>query len=177
MKENAVPDHGVRAPNFRKAREEAARLIKELGLKEPPVDPRKVAEYLGVSVSYYDFPEEFKNVSGYIQSQERNIIVNNDQSANRMFFTIAHELGHDVLHRDYATSNSYRVLPRNDKYEGIKPPEEVEADIFAANLLVPFPLLKKYDDFASISELARLFMVSNDVVRNQMYWMKATGNG
>lgn len=171
-----IPPRILHKPNFRKARQKATNLLTELKMKEPPIDPRKIADFLGVKVTYDDFPNEFKNVSGYIQSEERHIVVNTRQNDKRMFFTIAHELGHDLLHKDYAKSNDYRVLPRNDKYEGRKPPEEVEADIFAANLLVPFSVLKKYYKFASLSELSRLFMVSEDVIKNQLYWMQATGN-
>lgn len=176
MRNSASNSQKIRMPDFKKARSEAARLIKELGLKAPPIDPRQIASALGVDVEYRDFPNEFSDVSGYIRSQDRHIVVNNDQSPNRMFFTIAHELGHDILHREYAKSNRYQVLPRNDQYKGTKPPEEVEADIFAANLLVPF-LLKKYKPLASVRELSRLFMVSEDVIQNQLYWMSTTGNG
>ncbi|WP_272915751.1 ImmA/IrrE family metallo-endopeptidase [Aristophania vespae] len=67
-------------------------------------------------------------------------------------------------------------MPRNNIYKTAKPPEEVEADIFAANLLVPFNILKKYAPIASPCELARLFMVSEDVIHNQLYWMKIAGS-
>jgi Zn-dependent peptidase ImmA (M78 family) len=54
---------------------------------------------------------------------------------------------------------------------GKKPDEEKEANAFAATLLVPLNLLKRYKDVATISELSRMFMVSQDVILNRMKWL------
>ncbi|WP_408868457.1 ImmA/IrrE family metallo-endopeptidase [Aristophania vespae] len=66
----------------------------------PPIDPRKIAKFLGVGIKYRAFPKEHEDVVSYIRSHSRQIIVNDKQNASRMFFTVAHELGHNQLHRD-----------------------------------------------------------------------------
>lgn len=86
-----------------------------------------------------------------------------------MIFTIAHELGHYIMHKDYAASNEYKTLPRHDNYaENAKPAVEREADAFAANLLMPAKLVRKYKDFATVSELAKMFCVSEQAMRYRL---------
>jgi Zn-dependent peptidase ImmA (M78 family) len=72
------------------------------------------------------------------------------------------------MHSEYAKSGEYKVLPRRNSYVGVKPPEEREADAFAANLLVPESMLKAYKGVASVSELATLFAVSEQVIVNRL---------
>lgn len=88
-----------------------------------------------------------------------------------MGFTIAHELAHYILHRSWAESQSYRVMPRRNIYTGPKPPQEQEADAFASHLLVPRDILRKYKGIASISELSRMFAVSEDVIMHASKWL------
>ena len=153
-------------PNYRKCAAEAKRLLKKYHYSAPPVDAERIAEGEGLRVIYADFEyPDSENVSGFFDLANRRIVVNKDISDNRITYTIAHELAHSVLHRDYIQSNNYVPMPRNNEYPDGKPIEETEADQFAANLLVPLDMLKKYKDFASVSELASLFFVSDDVIR------------
>lgn len=156
------------AADWNKAKAKAAEVLKEYGLTKPPIDPESIAEAMGVDVVYANFAPGTKDrISGFIQFDPLRIIVNNDISPNRMTFTIAHELAHYLLHRDWANSNEYQVLPRQNEYDRRKPPEEQEADCFAAELLVPADMLKRYKDYASPRELARMFAVSEDVILNR----------
>lgn len=158
-----------RKPNYNKASLEAARLLEKYGYDKPPIDPELIAESEGLNVVYADFEEPFdEEVSGFFRLRDKTIVVNNSISGNRILFTIAHELGHHVLHQDFIRSNDYIPMPRNNEYPNGKPVEEVEADTFAANLLVPLKALKKYREIASIDELASLFFVSRDVIVNRL---------
>ncbi|ALR88178.1 ImmA/IrrE family metallo-endopeptidase [Acetobacter pasteurianus] len=163
------------APDFARARQAAEETLRSLKIIYPPVDPRFIAEALGISVNYvkFAFPTS-EEISGYIQPDKNQIVVNEELPTNRILFTIAHELGHFLLHKQYVKSHNYNVFPRYNNYPKGKPPEEVEADIFAANLLVPFYMLKKYENVASTHELAKMFCVSEDVIVNQLYWLRAT---
>ncbi len=70
--------------------------------------------------------------AGFYDHQTKTIMVNNEQPATRKIFTVAHELGHYILHK--GTNNRY------DKYHRYTPEEikrEFEANDFAAKLLMP----------------------------------------
>lgn len=163
------------AADWSKAKNEAAKVLKEYGPLKPPVDPEYIAEAMGVDVVYANFSPEMRNkISGFIQFEPLRIVVNSDLHPNRMTFTIAHELAHFILHRNYAQSNAYQVMPRQNDYSEKKPPEEQEADCFAAELLVPNEMLKKYKDYASPRELARIFAVSEDVILNRLKSLRHT---
>ena len=157
--------------DFKRAEREADRLLAKFSIKEPPVDPEAIAEALGVSVVYSDFATPISaELSGYIDHDSAVIVVNRVIPPARKTYTIAHELGHHVLHKEYAKSGDYRVSLRVNQYDGEKPDEEKEADAFAANLLVPLRFLRRYKDFAPPSQLAKLFCVSQDVILNRMKW-------
>lgn len=169
---DAPPDAalmGVRAmarPDYDRASSEALKILKKYSFTRPPVDPERIAEDEGIRVVYAQFqPPDNEKYNGFFRISDNAIVVNDDISTNRITYTIAHELGHHFLHRDYIRSNNYLPMPRRDRYNDIKPKEEIEADTFAANLLVPLFMLKEYKDFANERELARLFFVSEEVIR------------
>ena len=105
-------------------------------------------------------------ISGLYDFEDSCIFVNKKIPNNRKPFTIAHELAHALLHEQYAESENYSAMPRNNTHTD-KPDEEREADVFAACLLVPKAMLRTYKNYASINELARMFGVSDDVVAIQ----------
>lgn len=67
------------------------------------------------------------------------IVVNAHDAPVRQRFTIAHELGHLLIHR-YSTAHAdgrYQVRFRNEKSASGSVREEIEANQFAAELLMP----------------------------------------
>lgn len=156
-------------PNFRLCQTKADMLLKKYAYTKPPIDPEKIAESEGVQVYFADFeyPDNEK-YSGFYSSVDKSITINNEISDDRITFTIAHELGHHELHQEYIASNDYTPMPRSNGFDENKTKEEFEADQFAANLLVPLKMLKRYKDIASISELAKLFFVSEEVIRRRL---------
>lgn len=155
--------------NYRRAQEAAEKLLDKYGIDAPPIDPEVIAEGEGVDVVYAGFKGRASDeVSGFINPMDARIFVNKVLPPNRKTFTIAHELGHHVLHRAYVESGDYRILPRRNEYGDDKPDEEKEADAFAANLLVPMKLLRRYKDHATVPELARMFLVSQDVIAHRL---------
>lgn len=158
-------------PDYKLARDSAKELLKRHAVRRLPVDPEVIAEAEGIDVVYAEFNEEAAAaISGLYDASSNRIIVNKSLPGNRKTFTIAHELGHFVMHLDYAKSQAYRALPRSNFHRN-KPAHEKEADVFAANLLVPCEVLKKYKDVANIDELAELFAVSREVIVNQMDYL------
>jgi len=77
----------------------ARRVITELGIEAPPVKVEAIALHYGVEIREEFFPDD---ISGALhRGLERAVIaVNKGHHAHRRRFTIAHELGHFLLHRD-----------------------------------------------------------------------------
>jgi Zn-dependent peptidase ImmA (M78 family)/transcriptional regulator with XRE-family HTH domain len=89
------------------------------------------------------------------------VLVNSDQPFERQRFSAAHELGHLLLGHEPMSGSFLSFLGR--RFE----PEELDADAFAGELLIPTHLLtEKVGDFAgrpideSVYLLARTFAVS-----------------
>jgi Zn-dependent peptidase ImmA (M78 family) len=165
--------------DLNKARSEAHRVLDMFGVSAPPIDPERIAEQLGVDVVYAKFkPEVSQAISGFIHLPEGKpqIVVNASIPAKRKMFTIAHELGHFLMHLDYIESDKYRVLPRSNGHVGAKPDEEKEADVFAAALIAPKDLVNKYRGIASLPEMSRIFVASEEMLKWRMHNIDAHGN-
>jgi Zn-dependent peptidase ImmA (M78 family) len=122
---------------------------------------------LGVTVYFVIFEDDKKNISGFFDCEERAIFVNKEEWPLRQTFTIAHELGHKVLHEELAQSGEYRVLLRDQDYFG-EEPHEKEANAFAAHLLVPRFLLDEYWKYLTVEQLSQLFAVSVPMIKNRL---------
>lgn len=155
-----------RLPDGDRARAAALEALAELAVGQPPISPREIAEAYGLRINDVRFDSSHAQVAGFIDFTERAIYVNADDPYNRKTFTIAHELGHYVLHREHFREHpdQYNVLLRRPMSTANSALEK-EANIFAGHLLVPRKFLDKYYQLASTSELASLFAVSADVVR------------
>lgn len=86
----------------------------------------------------------------------------------RQTFTVAHELGHKVLHEEWAKSSDYKVLLRDQLLTGDDDFYEKEANAFAANLLVPRKMLDQFWRTATVEQLSQLFAVSVPVIKNRL---------
>lgn len=123
----------------------------------------------GLKISYFN-PAQSKSttlegVSGLLDKANKTIYINSTESAERQRFTIAHELGHYVFNHD------------NDKFglnyrdgSKVKNSAEKQADDFAAEVLMPSPVirkkLKEYSDARpTLSEIASLFGVSKEAMQ------------
>jgi Zn-dependent peptidase ImmA (M78 family) len=156
-------------PDYRLCSQKAEMLLKKYGFFCPPIDPELIAEEEGLRVVYAQFePPYDEKTSGFFRLEDKTIVVNGNIPDKRITFTVAHELGHFILHENYISSNSYIPMPRNNTYDGEKPRQEKEADMFAADLLVPLRMLKKYAPVAGVDELSRLFFVSREVIVNRL---------
>lgn len=124
------------------------------------IDVVEVANKLGFSVYWSDFKDD---VSGMVKSSpdEKSIYVNKLDIPQRQRFTIAHEIGHIVLHHDFGASEFTQVDYRNaNKFYDLK---EWEANSFASALLMPknkaieiWNLVEDVDDFANIFKVSKL---------------------
>ena len=154
-----------------RVREAANTQLREFGVLDAPVPVTAMARREGLTLRYADFPQD-ENVSGFIDAKSNSIVVNAAEAPSRQMFTIAHELGHWLLHKQQVMDDrQYRVLTR-EALDAPKPLIEKEADGFAADLLVPKFLLDKYYDNAPVrpsrASLARIFGVSEEVIKYRL---------
>jgi Zn-dependent peptidase ImmA (M78 family) len=150
--------------NFKKAKDEALKILERFGFDSPPVDPIVVAHELGINVRFVKFNPENKKISGFFYAKRNEIFVNEEEDIYRQVFTIAHELGHKLLHEEWLKTNDYQVLWRDASLYDTDDAKEKEANCFAANLLVPKAMLKQYYQVANVEELSVLFGVSRQVI-------------
>jgi len=153
-----------------RAQEEAERLIKLYAL-EPPIDVMALAERLGINVQIRPFED---NLSGLVVAaneeavEEAVIGVNSNHARVRQRFTIAHEIGHFVLHK---SEKKFFVDEASHFFRESHSPAEAalerEANAFAAALLMPEAAVRELagdyvdiHDEAAIRRLAREFAVS-----------------
>lgn len=102
-----------------------------------PVQLGKLAKALGLTVKSSTLPA---GISGEIRPSGDGymIKVNRHDSSGRQRFTLAHEIGHYVLHRDHIGAGiSDDALYRSNLSDA----REAEANRFAADLLMPRNLL------------------------------------
>jgi len=155
----------------KKIEEVTAQLLDELNINEIPVPIRKIAERIGLNIHPYDLGE---NISGVlvIEKEQGTIGINPLESSVRQRFTIAHELGHFILHKNNNDSlfvdKDFKVLFRNQESTTGELKREQDANAFAAAILMPKNILKKKIDELSldltdedaVKSLAQMFDVS-----------------
>jgi Zn-dependent peptidase ImmA (M78 family) len=158
-------------PDYRRAEQKALEFLKKAGVVEPPVNPVQLAEMAGVKVSFVTFsPDESEKVSGFYDCEENAILVNSEESPLRQTFTVAHELGHKILHEEWAKSADYKVLLRNPEKSDQQDPREQEANAFAANLLMPRFLMDRYYSLP-VPQLSQLFAVSVPAIKARLSFL------
>ncbi|MET8089478.1 ImmA/IrrE family metallo-endopeptidase [Micromonospora sp. NPDC005220] len=141
-----------------------------------PVPIEAIAAGEGASIARNHFSG---TESGFAlrQGEMKIIGVNTATSPRRQRFTIAHELGHLELHssRSLVVDHSVYIAKRDEVSSMGSDKEEIEANRFAAAILMPHELivqelriLLETDDFQSrdelIARMARVFDVSNEAM-------------
>lgn len=122
------------------------RLLQEHQIDAPPVDVAKLAEQMGVVVHFEPADDE---LSGFllrdVDRYKALIGVNKDHAPTRQRFTIAHELGHLLLHKGEPlhVDRGMKVNLRDGAASQGTIIEEKEANLFAAELLMPAHFLRK----------------------------------
>jgi Zn-dependent peptidase ImmA (M78 family) len=148
-------------------KDKARNVLKDNFLSEPPINVYLLAKNYGLKIKEGLFPNGYSNISGFITISNGIPIlyVNSDDSQNRKNFTVAHELGHWILHKDRVESDpNLAILFRIPLGTLNKDPLEKEANAFAAELLVPKEMLDKLKDNKSAKDLAAIFEVSEEVI-------------
>jgi len=141
-------------------------LLQGHGVIKAPVPVEKIAKKAGVKLQYGDLGE----VSGLlVRSDDSAIIgINLNHPPARKRFTIAHELGHYFLHEGISAhyDRDYKLNYRSAESSQATNVEEIEANFFAASLLMPREFLAAdkaidhLDNDAGVARLAERYKVS-----------------
>lgn len=134
-----------------------------------PVDLGAILNKYNISVYNMDFDDQ--SVAGAFNRDERKIFVNSTDPKTRKLFTIAHELGHYFLHQDVNRDVLFRERLPQDQH--LHPePIETEANLFAAELLMPESTIRIFWPFTeSIQQLADIFSVSYIAMKNRLQYL------
>lgn len=129
------------------------KIFDECRISAAPVDVKDIARQMGFDIYYGTFGNA--KLSGVMwdtkepqlfdgKESKRCILVNSEDSEETQRFTIAHEIGHFIMHCD-DSSNFYerRHSDPNDINPKLKKHED-NADFFAANLVLPSNLIVTY---------------------------------
>lgn len=151
------------------ARNMARKLIRQLDITAPPVPVEDVADFVGLKVIPYGFPKEVSGVL-VVSDDVMAIGVNKAHVPVRQRFSIAHEIGHFMLsHDDFFFLDFTDSTLENLNREETNKDAEVEANEFAAELLMPTEMVKR--DFrpgeTNPKEMAAAYGVSE-----QALWIK-----
>jgi Zn-dependent peptidase ImmA (M78 family) len=157
---------------------EVTGLLQESGILQAPVDVEKIARSLNIAIKRT--PSE-DDISGFllVQANDQVVIgVNMLHHPNRQRFTIAHEIGHFMLHEiDEVHVDRAVVKLRDQRSSSGSHIDEVEANRFAAELLMPtefleddldkFFLVDLHDD-RRMMQLAKRYQVSVQAMTNRV---------
>jgi Zn-dependent peptidase ImmA (M78 family) len=146
----------------------AENVLKKTGIHGIPVPVEEMADKLGIKISRAP-SSDFSGL--LIRKDGRALIgVNSNEAQVRQRFTIAHEIGHFVLHPKKDAFVDYR----DNKKNAMRTPREIHANMFAAALLMPGkPLMADFKKLASnglvtddeLAVLAEKYKVSEESMR------------
>ncbi len=128
------------------AEQKGLELLNRLNVQSVPIPIKKIVRDLGIKLQAYNLGDE---VSGalVIENGKARIGYNPSESQVRQRFTIAHELGHYLLHgmdkKDDLFVDNVKVMFRRQNATRAQIRQEREANVFAATVLMPGHLIQK----------------------------------
>lgn len=152
--------------------EHEAEIVKEHIRLGPPIKVGKLAEALGLRVTRS--PALQARISGLIRPAGDTpsgfeILVNKYEPLERQRFTVAHEIGHFLLHKNEIGAGVIDSIMYRSSLSSRK---EVEANRIAALILMPATAVSErllelggLDEPGAIEELAEVFRVSEPAMR------------
>lgn len=149
----------------------AKSILRDHGLLNTAVDPVRLAHAFGVKVFNAKFGQEGVHGLFARRGGEAQIYVHIDDPPFRKRFTIAHELGHYMLH---LKEGDGEIIDDLDAFRTDVDPEaawtderrrEWEANVFAAALLMDADVVrKKLQEIRDLEGLSRWFQVSEQAM-------------
>ena len=145
-------------------------LLQACGIYDAPVPVEQIARHLEAEIRYSPFDGKLAGMLVRRDDGPAVIGVNSAHHINRQRFTIAHECAHLRLHsgKDVYIDRTFRVNVnrRDERSAQAVDPEEIEANRFAAELLMPYDMILNdiiafdIEDDENLEELAAKYRVS-----------------
>ena len=157
-------------------REHAEDLLRKAGVVgNLPVPVEHIAQTLGYQVVQFSPSADTEQVLGAVNYEKKTIYINEDDNPLRKMFTLAHEIGHVVLHSS-ATGGAVDRRTDSDS-ERAKPAKEWEADSFAGELLMPEKSFKTHwrEHCGLAHRVAAVYAVSRSAVSVRASVLGLTG--
>jgi Zn-dependent peptidase ImmA (M78 family) len=149
--------------NIKNAKAQAERLVERMGISSPPIDVVKIASKLDLPVIYANLGE---GVSGLLISngEDAHVCVQEKDPPKRQRFTVAHEIAHYYLKHQLEPGShvhvdrGHYISERGPRASDGVDPMEIEANQFAASLLMPSKMVKR-----KVAELGVGVLLDNHV--------------
>lgn len=152
------------------------KLLGDAKIKVPPVPVDCLIRSHGIVIARKRFDDETSGLI-YVDAKTNNVVVglNVSHSKTRQRFTLAHELGHFLLHKQnggglHVDDRDFFIKFRDHHSSDGSDREEREANAFAAELLMPSSFLGRdagklqeglsFSDETAVRELASRYGVS-----------------
>ncbi len=140
--------------------------------QKAPVNVENLIKELGINLNRSFLAADISGMVECNDKKEYSITVNAADSPFRQRFTMAHELGHYILHRDILgdgiTDNRMYRSDAGSIYNNqlVNSSHETEANKFAASLLMPKPLIEELKksgitDVAALAKKTKGFRTCN----------------
>lgn len=134
-----------------------------------PVDPAKIANDMGLDVFITELPGKVSGALIKQKNQDPAIFLNGDDNKVRQRFSCGHELGHYIA-RQSDQSDVYEYVDlRGEVASNGTHPDEIFANQFAAELLMPKDAVEKMCEQELPSYvMAHYFGVSDDAMKYRL---------
>lgn len=104
---------------------------------------REMIQKLDIDLIKFHFRSKIILGHSIIDDLGPSIMVNDSiDDQNRFNFTLAHELGHHIMHKNILINASLYDLKDDLKNKSLTSPLELQANAYAANLLLPYNVLE-----------------------------------
>lgn len=140
-----------------KERDLANHILDHFGMSnDDRPDLTRIAQIQGINVQYVPYIDG--DASGWFRENDGNPIIeiSSNKAETHQRFTFAHELGHYFMNHGDRARDTYQQFR-------LREPEEISANRFAAELLMPKAKVERFlDEGLSQSEMANRFGVSHE---------------
>lgn len=154
------------------ARKLARECLAKFGAVNAPVPVEKIIKRLDIRIQFSPLDQELSGMA-LVKDGVAVIGINALHHPNRQRFTMAHELGHHIMHRTHIENavhvdKGFAILRRDTLAAQGTDKMEIEANAFASELLIPRDLLEPIigtgdidlDDVDRLQSIAKKFKVS-----------------
>lgn len=123
---------------------QAIELLNRHDMAEAPIDVYGIIDKEAIVLSFEDMEDDHSGLL-LVEKGVATIAINNAHHTNRQRFSAAHELGHYVLHsRGHDRLFVDKAYRRSKASSAGLDIDEIEANRFAASLLMPCDLIRRH---------------------------------